>query len=649
MIINENNMLIKYFEEDIDIAKEKHQVSKSNQIQLEYIPNKDLDISVYNESKEEITEFELGDVGVITFSNDLSKAIVYVDYTAIGKWMISSEKVYINYTNRDEILETLEDLILQQYEIIEQVKVIGDVQTIITKMQGNIDNLRELYDIVLNNETILENIKVRIEECIAEKDRMVNALNDVISTANTSKQALEQATNTANTTKDDIVNTTNTCKSEINNLISGKKTEMTSFTNEKKEELTTTSTGCVNNVNTAISNADSKIDELNEWVANNGDIVDLDRRVKNIKNHLFHNNKIKMIAHRGFSGYAPENTIPAFRLAGSNKYWGTECDIHETADGKFVIMHDDTLDRTTNGTGSISSKTLEEIKGFVIDSGTFITYNPTLKVPTLEEYLQVCKEYNLIPVIEIKNLNTNSITNFLAILKAYQVLECCLIISFDKTVLENIRSMNEKIEIAYLSNTMTSSDIEYCSQNRFHINVAYSVITKELIEESHSKDVLVGAWTIDDKTTIDTLISNGIDFITTNGYIRGKEYELHKPYVEIDGLHYGRHTYGNGVPYELAHSENLTDKTRIWSDKLNKLEGWETKVGSNIKIGFQVAVLFYDENKVGINDLGWLPDNTSLDIPANAVYYELYLGTPDGRNIEMNEWPNLRKIRALLF
>ena len=279
MIINENNMLIKYFEEDIDIVKEKHQVSKSNQIQLEYIPNKDLDISVYNESKEEITEFELGDVGVITFSNDLSKAIVYVDYTAIGKWMISSEKVYINYTNRDEVLETLEDLILQQYEIIEQVKVVGDVQTIITKMQGNIDNLRELYDIVLNNETILENIKVRIEECIAEKDRMVNALNDVISTANTTKQALEQATNTANTTKDDIVNTTNTCKSEINNLISGKKTEMTSFTNEKKEELTTTSTGCVNNVNTAISNADSKIDELNEWVANNGDIVDLNNKI----------------------------------------------------------------------------------------------------------------------------------------------------------------------------------------------------------------------------------------------------------------------------------------------------------------------------------------------------------------------------------
>ena len=282
MIINENNMLIRYFEEDIDVINEKQHVSTNNQIQLEYIPNLDLNISVYKENGDEIADFELGDAGVITFNSDLTRKTVYVNYTAIGEWMISAEKVYINYTNKNEVLETLEDLIDEQYKIIEQIKVIGDVQTIITQMQGNIDNLRELYDIVLNNETILENIKVRIDECIAEKDRMVAAVNAAISSANTSKQALEQATNTANTTKDDIVNTTNTCKSEINNLVSGKKTEMTSFTNEKKEELTTTSTGCVNNVNTAINNASDKINELNTWVDSHGDIVELDSKVSSL-------------------------------------------------------------------------------------------------------------------------------------------------------------------------------------------------------------------------------------------------------------------------------------------------------------------------------------------------------------------------------
>ena len=627
MIINENNMLIKYFEEDIDVVNEKHQISTNNQIQLEYIPNLDLNISVRKGNGDEITDFELGDAGVITFNSDLARKIVYVDYTAIGEWMISAEKIYINYTNKNEVLETLEDLIDEQYKIIEQIKVIGDVQTIITQMQANIDNLVELYHIVLNNETILQNIKERIEECIAEKDRMVAAVNAAISSANTTKQALEQATTTANTTKNTLVNTTNTCKTELND-----------FVNTKKEEL-----------NSTIANADKKISELNQWVLDNGDIADLNNKVKDIKNHLLHNNKVKMIAHRGFSGYSPENTIPAFRLAGSNKYWGAECDVRETSDGKFVIMHDDTVDRMTNGTGSVSSKTLTQIKDLTIDSGNFIKFNPTLRVPTLEEYLQICKECGLIPVIELKSIKIASIPNFLDILNAYQVLDCCLIISFDKSILEAVRTENEKIEMAYLSNTMTSADITYCSENRFHINVLHTAITKTLIEEAHKKDVLVGAWTIDDKTTIDILISNGIDFITANGYIRGKEYELHKPYVEVGGLHYGRHTYGQGTPQEMCHTANLSDKTRIWSDKLNKLEGWETKVGSNIKNGFQVAVLFYDKNKVGINDLGWLPDNTSLDIPANAVYYELYLGTPDGRNIEMNEWPNLRKIRALLF
>ena len=627
MIINENNMLIRYFEEDIDVINEKQHVSTNNQIQLEYIPNLDLNISVRKGNGDEITDFELGDAGVITFNSDLARKIVYVDYTAIGEWMISAEKIYINYTNKNEVLETLEDLIDEQYKIIEQIKVIGDVQTIITQMQANIDNLVELYHIVLNNETILQNIKERIEECIAEKDRMVAAVNAAISSANTTKQALEQATTTANTTKNTLVNTTNTCKTELND-----------FVNTKKEEL-----------NSTIANADKKISELNQWVLDNGDIADLNNKVKDIKNHLFHNNKVKMIAHRGFSGYAPENTIPAFRLAGSNKYWGAECDVQETSDGKFVIMHDDTVDRMTNGTGSVSSKTLTQIKNLTIDSGNFIKFNPTLRVPTLEEYLQICKECGLIPVIELKSIKIASIPNFLDILNSHQVLDCCLIISFDKSILEAIRMENEKVEIAYLSNTMTSADITYCSEKRFHINVEHAAITKALIEEAHKKDVLVGAWTIDNKTTIDILISNGIDFITANGYIRGKEYELHKPYVEVGGLHYGRHTYGQGTPQEMCHTANLSDKTRIWSDKLNKLEGWETKVGSNIKNGFQVAVLFYDENKVGINDLGWLPDNTSLDIPENAVYYELYLGTPDGRNIEMNEWPNLRKIRALLF
>ena len=71
--------------------------------------------------------------------------------------------------------------------------------------------------------------------------------------------------------------------------------------------------------------------------------------------------KIRMIAHRGLSSLAPENTLPAYELAGKYGYYGAECDIHETKDGEFVLLHDDTLERMTNGSGKPEHYLLDEL------------------------------------------------------------------------------------------------------------------------------------------------------------------------------------------------------------------------------------------------------------------------------------------------
>ena len=648
-MLDSRHIMVKYFEEEIDIHKENHKVSTNNQIQLEYLPSKDLNISVYLNNKEiDSSKYTIDyENGVILFTDTFINQIVLVDYSAIGEICISASKVYTNYDNKENILETLESLIDEQREIINQINVVGDVRTIILQMEQNINNLVALYDDVINNEEILNNINQRIQECINKKDELVLAINNAIEQANTAKNQLITATTTANNVKDELISTKNSCKTEINTLVSNSKSEMNSFTSEKKNELTQTANTCVNNVNNATITANNKMSELNQWLLDNGDIVDLNNKVDNFKNHLFYNNAVKMIAHRGFSGYSPENTITAFRLAGVNKYWGCEVDVNETSDGQFVIMHDTTVDRTTNGTGEIATKTLAQIKELNIDAGTFVTYNPTLKVPTLEEFLQVCKEYGMIPIIEIKNIKTSSVNNFLDILNKYQVLDSCMLISFDKTTLEAIRTINKKIEMAYLTSTLTADIITYCVNNRFHVNSSYNVITKDLIQEIHSKGILIGAWTVDEKTTIKTLIDNGIDFVTTNGYLRGKEEELHKPYVETGGFHYGRHTYTTGVPYEFCHTSNLDDVSRIYTDKLNRLEGWETKVGVPISAGYKVAVLFYDKNKLGIGDLGWITNGTTIDIPSNALYYEIYIGKDS--DIELTEFATLRTIRAVIF
>lgn len=137
------------------------------------------------------------------------------------------------------------------------------------------------------------------------------------------------------------------------------------------------------------------------------------------------------IAHRGYCKSAPENSLPAFKAAGRAGFTGIECDIHETAKDKkgkrrFVIMHDQTLNRMCNVSGrSIYQKklTYSQIrKNYYIKSGNNVSdYSKReLRIPSLEEYLSVCKKYHMIPVIEIKqNMKKDTVKRlYLCIKKA---------------------------------------------------------------------------------------------------------------------------------------------------------------------------------------------------------------------------------------
>ena len=119
---------------------------------------------------------------------------------------------------------------------------------------------------------------------------------------------------------------------------------------------------------------------------------------RKVCNQLSFPNKVKLIAHRGLSSLAPENTLPAYVLAGKYGYFGAECDIHESSDGEFVLMHDDTINRMTNGKGKVKDYTKDELKKFEITGNNY----PYLRIPKLSEYLQVCKNEGVVPVIEIK-------------------------------------------------------------------------------------------------------------------------------------------------------------------------------------------------------------------------------------------------------
>ena len=111
---------------------------------------------------------------------------------------------------------------------------------------------------------------------------------------------------------------------------------------------------------------------------------------------------VKLTAHRGFSGIAPENTLVAFEKAGEYGFYATECDVHLTKDGVWVIYHDDNIFRLTNGYKNIEDATYEELQQYVIDNGVNVDNYPNQKIPTLEEYLVICKDMKIMDCMECR-------------------------------------------------------------------------------------------------------------------------------------------------------------------------------------------------------------------------------------------------------
>ncbi|MDG3374936.1 glycerophosphodiester phosphodiesterase family protein, partial [Vibrio parahaemolyticus] len=111
---------------------------------------------------------------------------------------------------------------------------------------------------------------------------------------------------------------------------------------------------------------------------------------------------LEWIAHRGNNTNFPENSTVAFENV--KRHWGIETDIHLTSDGKWVVMHDETVDRTTNGTGKITEMTYTQFRALRIDTGPNLNALSDVekRPPDLDEYLAICKNNNKIPVLELK-------------------------------------------------------------------------------------------------------------------------------------------------------------------------------------------------------------------------------------------------------
>lgn len=229
--------------------------------------------------------------------------------------------------------------------------------------------------------------------------------------------------------------------------------------------------------------------------------------------------QVELVAHRGFRAIAPENTAPAFEEAGKAGFYGAECDVYRTADGVWVIHHDPITYRMTGGLSMVENKTYDELMQETVDNGSNIENYDSLKMCTLEEYLQICSNYGMVPVIELKSANnTEYYSEIVDMLAQFPDLEP-VFISFHYEDLTAMRALTDA-PCWYLVQKITDEDIEMAlaigGDCGIDFNYAKEENTDEVIQKCIDAGLTVGAWTVNEPEAVDRLASLGVEYITTD-------------------------------------------------------------------------------------------------------------------------------------
>ena len=224
------------------------------------------------------------------------------------------------------------------------------------------------------------------------------------------------------------------------------------------------------------------------------------------------------IAHRGASGSAPENTLVAFKKAIEIGVDAVELDLHGTADGEVVAIHDASLDRTTNHCGQINQATLETIKR-ADAGGWFAPEFVDEPVPTLVEALE-CIAKQTIAVLEIKDpLIAETVV---AKIRETHTQDLAVIISFHTAVLQTVRSLEPRIPTGWLigNHNDHAPPVQLCQQlgtlGSNLLNVNHQRITAEFAYEIQRRGIALWCWTVDDISRMREMKAFGVQGITSN-------------------------------------------------------------------------------------------------------------------------------------
>lgn len=228
----------------------------------------------------------------------------------------------------------------------------------------------------------------------------------------------------------------------------------------------------------------------------------------------------KAINHRGYNTIAPENTLPAYILSAKKGFKYVETDVSFTSDNVPVLLHDATIDRTSNGTGNISEMTFAEVRQYDFGSWKSADYAGTL-IPSLEEFLILCRNLGLHPYIELKSAATYSaaqIQKIVDMVDSYGMKGDVSYISFSKAYLVYVKNYDSKARLGYVVSNVSSTKITDAIELRTGENEVFidsGRLTAEDVDLCKADHIPMEVWTIDNKTTILNM-SDYISGVTSN-------------------------------------------------------------------------------------------------------------------------------------
>jgi glycerophosphoryl diester phosphodiesterase len=222
-------------------------------------------------------------------------------------------------------------------------------------------------------------------------------------------------------------------------------------------------------------------------------------------------NKILKIGHRGAQGFEPENTLISFEKAIEMGADGIELDVHLSLDGHLIVIHDETIDRTTNGQGLVNQLTLAELKSFRI--------NGKIEIPTLEEVLDLINKRCFVN-IELKNSDTAE--KVVAVIEHYISDKNWnqtdfIVSSFDWNALQQVRFLNDEIRIGVLTETDMDLAISFARFMKAEaLHPDYQLLTKENTKTLKEKGILVFPWTVNETADLQKMKDYEVDGIITD-------------------------------------------------------------------------------------------------------------------------------------